>query len=36
MPIEKIDENSISVNGKVIRVFSEKNPADIKWGEAGA
>jgi len=29
------DENLI-VNGKTIRVTSEKNPADLKWGDVGA
>jgi glyceraldehyde 3-phosphate dehydrogenase len=24
------------VDGKKIRVFSEKDPANIKWGEVGA
>lgn len=36
VPIEKINENTISINGKHIRVFNEKNPADIKWGDVGA
>lgn len=29
-------ENAIVVNGKEIRVFAEKNPADIRWAEVGA
>ncbi|WP_106818572.1 type I glyceraldehyde-3-phosphate dehydrogenase [Janibacter massiliensis] len=30
------DEESITVDGKKIRVFAEKDPAAIAWGEAGA
>ena len=30
------DENSIFVDGHRIRVFAEKNPAQIPWGEVGA
>ncbi len=30
------DENSITVNGKTIRVFNELDPVNIKWGEVGA
>lgn len=29
-------DKALIVGGKSITVFSEKNPADIKWGEAGA
>ena len=29
------DENSITVNGKRIPVFSERNPADLPWGKLG-
>lgn len=32
----KIDGNHLVVNGNKIRVFAEKDPADIKWGECGA
>ncbi|GAU98035.1 hypothetical protein RvY_09238 [Ramazzottius varieornatus] len=32
----KNDNGKLSVNGKIIRVFAEKDPANIKWGEAGA
>lgn len=28
-------DGKLVINGKEIRVFSERNPADIKWGEAG-
>lgn len=30
------DENSISVNGKKIKVFSERDPAKLPWKELGA
>lgn len=29
-------ENSLTVDGKEIKVFTEKNPADIPWGDTGA
>ena len=29
-------ENSLIVDGKEIKVFTEKNPADIPWGDTGA
>ena len=29
-------EDSITVGDKTIKVFAERNPADIPWGEAGA
>eukprot|EP01090_Pellita_catalonica_P014482 TRINITY_DN36_c0_g1_i1.p2 TRINITY_DN36_c0_g1~~TRINITY_DN36_c0_g1_i1.p2 ORF type:complete len:358 (+),score=68.12 TRINITY_DN36_c0_g1_i1:58-1074(+) len=31
----KEDNGTLVVNGKPIKVFTEKNPADIKWGDAG-
>lgn len=31
-----IKDGKLIVNGKSIRVTSEKNPADLKWGEVGA
>ena len=34
--IEKVDENTIKVNGRDIKVFNEMKPADIKWGSVGA
>jgi glyceraldehyde 3-phosphate dehydrogenase len=34
--IKKINDTTINVNGKEIRLFAEKNPADIKWGDCGA
>lgn len=30
------DEKNITVNGKTIRVYEEKDPANIPWGEIGA
>lgn len=30
------DEESITVNGKRIRVYEEKDPANLPWGEIGA
>ena len=30
------EEGKLSVDGQVIAVFGEKEPADIPWGEAGA
>lgn len=30
------DENSITVDGDTFKVFSEKDPANIPWGEVGA
>ncbi len=32
----KVKEGKLVVNGKAIRVTSERNPADLKWGEVGA
>ena len=31
-----VKDGKLVVNGKAIRVTSEKNPADLKWGEVGA
>jgi len=31
-----VDESNISIDGKPIRVFGELDPANIKWGDAGA
>lgn len=30
------DDSTITVDGKTFRVFSERDPKDIPWGEAGA
>ena len=30
------DENSIQVDGRKVRVFAERDPAQIPWGEVGA
>jgi len=32
----EVKDGALIVNGKKIRVTSEKNPADLKWGEVGA
>lgn len=32
----KAENGKLVVNGKAINVYAEKNPADIKWGEAEA
>ena len=32
----KVDGNDLTVEGKKVRFYMEKNPADIKWGETGA
>lgn len=32
----EVKEGKLIVNGKTIRVTSEKNPADLKWNEVGA
>lgn len=29
----KVDNNNLVVNGKAIRITSERNPADLKWGD---
>jgi len=31
-----VKDGHLVVNGKSIRVTSERNPADLKWGEVGA
>ena len=31
-----VKDGKLVVNGKAIRITSEKNPADLKWGEVGA
>ncbi|HET8809664.1 MAG TPA: type I glyceraldehyde-3-phosphate dehydrogenase, partial [Flavobacteriaceae bacterium] len=32
----KVENGNLIVNGKTIRVTSEKNPEDLKWNDAGA
>ncbi|KAI9657151.1 MAG: hypothetical protein M1821_003317 [Bathelium mastoideum] len=32
----KVDGSDLTVEGKKVRFYMEKNPADIKWGETGA
>jgi glyceraldehyde 3-phosphate dehydrogenase len=34
--VNMIDENSIEIDGKTIKVFEELDPANIAWGSAGA
>ncbi|GKY95532.1 hypothetical protein MPSEU_000514800 [Mayamaea pseudoterrestris] len=34
--VQVVDEKSISVGGKTITVFNERDPSNIKWGDAGA
>ena len=34
--VSMIDETSISIDGKPIKVFEEMDPSNIKWGDAGA
>jgi len=31
--IKQVDDKHISVNGQKIRVFTEKDPSKIKWGD---
>jgi glyceraldehyde 3-phosphate dehydrogenase len=31
----KATENSITVNGEEVRIYAQKNPADIPWGDHG-
>jgi glyceraldehyde 3-phosphate dehydrogenase len=33
--VQVVDEKNISVGGKNITVFNERDPANIKWGDAG-
>lgn len=30
------DDKSVTIDGKKIQFFGERDPANIKWGEAGA
>jgi len=34
--VKKVDESTISIDGKPITVFGEMDPSNIKWGDAGA
>jgi glyceraldehyde 3-phosphate dehydrogenase len=34
--VNMVDEQNIDIDGKTIRVFGERDPANIKWGDAGA
>ena len=32
----KVEGNDLSINGKKVRFYTEKDPANIKWSETGA
>jgi glyceraldehyde 3-phosphate dehydrogenase len=34
--VEVVDNDDIAINGKKIRVFAHKDPAEIPWGDEGA
>ncbi|HET9980398.1 MAG TPA: type I glyceraldehyde-3-phosphate dehydrogenase [Ktedonobacterales bacterium] len=34
--VKVLDNNDLSINGKQIKVFQQKDPAQIPWGEVGA
>ncbi|HEX6543117.1 MAG TPA: type I glyceraldehyde-3-phosphate dehydrogenase [Ktedonobacterales bacterium] len=34
--VKVLDDNDLSINGKTIKVFQEKDPAQIPWGDVGA
>ena len=34
--VEMLNETSIAIDGKPIRVFGERDPSNIAWGDAGA
>jgi glyceraldehyde 3-phosphate dehydrogenase len=34
--VERVDERTLSIDGKTITVFGEMDPSNIKWGDAGA
>jgi glyceraldehyde 3-phosphate dehydrogenase len=34
--VQKAGENSLTIDGKAITVFNEKDPSNIAWGSAGA
>ena len=34
--VAKVDDSTISVDGKKIHVFGERDPSNIKWGDYGA
>jgi glyceraldehyde 3-phosphate dehydrogenase len=33
---KQIDEHTLKVNGQIIKLFNEKDPANLKWGDSGA
>ena len=34
--VKVLDNNDLSINGKQIKVYQQKDPAEIPWGEVGA
>jgi glyceraldehyde 3-phosphate dehydrogenase len=34
--IKKVSDNEISINGKTVRLYAEKDPSKIGWGASGA
>jgi glyceraldehyde 3-phosphate dehydrogenase len=34
--VNQVDENTLNIDGKPITVFGERDPSNIKWGDAGA
>lgn len=34
--VSHTEDGNLVVNGKVIKVFQERDPANIQWGSAGA
>jgi len=34
--VSQVSDNTLSVDGKDIHVYGERNPADIAWGDSGA
>jgi glyceraldehyde 3-phosphate dehydrogenase len=34
--VEVLDDNDLAINGKKIKVFQQKDPAQIPWGDLGA
>lgn len=33
--VEVVDENTLSIDGHIVKFFGSKSPADIPWGETG-
>ncbi|WIG58811.1 MAG: NAD-dependent glyceraldehyde-3-phosphate dehydrogenase [Ktedonobacterales bacterium] len=34
--VEVVDDNDLAIDGKVIKVFAQRDPGQIPWGEVGA